>query len=114
MTKETDSTEIFKARLRAARDLRNLSQTELAEKAKMPQSSIAHFEAGARKPSFDTLKRLAGVLEVTTDYLLGLAEAPDVAKAGDAAFRDFGKLSTHDRDLAKEFLKMLADRSEKK
>lgn len=103
--------EIFPERLKAARTLRSLSQSELATKAGLPSSSIAHFEAGSRKPSFDTLRRLATALEVTTDYLLGRVESPEMAEAGDPLFRDVGKLTARDRDLAKDFLKMLADRN---
>jgi transcriptional regulator with XRE-family HTH domain len=80
----------------------------------MPPSSIAHFEAGARKPSFDTLRRLASALEVTTDYLLGRVDEPSLAEAGDPLYRDIGKLTGGDRDLAKDFLKMLAERSQAK
>ena len=104
----------FPDRLRAARDLRGYSQGVLAERAKMPPTSIAHFEGGSRKPSFDTLRRLATALEVTTDYLLGRVDQPDLAEAGDPLFRDVGKLTGQDRELAKDFLKMLASRHEAK
>jgi transcriptional regulator with XRE-family HTH domain len=80
----------------------------------MPPSSIAHFEAGARKPSFDTLRKLANALEVTTDYLLGRTDDPGLAEAGDPLYRDVGKLTGHDRELARDFLEMLAKRSEEK
>jgi transcriptional regulator with XRE-family HTH domain len=107
--------EIFKQRLRTAREqLRKWSQSELAERAGLPPSSIAHFEIGARKPSFDTLRKLATALEVTTDYLLGRVDTPGLAEAGDPLYRDVGKLTGHDRELAKDFLKMLAQRSQHK
>ena len=80
----------------------------------MPPTSIAHFEGGSRKPSFETLRRLATALEVTTDYLLGRVDQPDLAEAGDPLFRDVAKLTGHDRELAKDFLKMLAVRQEAK
>lgn len=112
---EQQPSEIFKERLRTAREqLREWSQSELGEKAGLPSSSIAHFETGARKPSFDTLRKLANALEVTTDYLLGRVDAPGLAEAGDPLYRDVGKLTGHDRELAKDFLKMLADRSQDK
>ena len=105
----------FQERLRSAReDLRKWSRNELAEKAKMPPSSIAHFETGSRKPSFDTLRRLANALEVTTDYLLGRVDDPGLAEAGDPLYRDIGKLTGTDREIAKDFLAMLAERSQKK
>lgn len=114
MIKKSAPSEIFQERLKAARDLRGWSQSELGERAKMPSSSIAHFETGSRKPSFDTLRRLANALEVTTDYLLGRADDPARAESGDPLYRDVGKLTGGDRELAKDFLKMLAERSQAK
>lgn len=112
--REKNPSEIFKERLKAARDIRKWSQSDLARCAGMPPSSIAHFEAGSRKPSFDTLLRLANALEVSTDYLLGRVEAPGLAEAGDPLFRDIGKLTAVDRELAKDFLRMLVDRNKRK
>lgn len=103
--------EVFPNRLKMARELRGWSQAELAEKAAMPPSSVAHFETGSRKPSFDTLKRLAEALDITTDYLLGRVEDPSMAEAGDPLYRDIGKLTGDDRDIAKAFLRMLAERN---
>lgn len=60
MTDERTPSDLFQERLKAARELRKWSQGELAGKASMPPSSIAHFEAGSRKPSFDTLRRQIG------------------------------------------------------
>ena len=111
MTDERTPSNLFQDRLRAARDLRKWSQGELADKAGMPPSSIAHFESGSRKPSFDTLRRLANALEVTTDYLLGRVEDPTLAQAADPLFRDVSKLTGKDRELAKDFLKMLSERN---
>lgn len=111
MSQNDAPSEIFQERLKAARDLRGLSQSDLAGLAKMPPSSIAHFETGSRKPSFDTLRKVANALEVTTDYLLGRTDDPALAQSGDPLYRDVGKLTTRDRELAKDFLKMLAERS---
>lgn len=110
MIDERSPSELFQERLKAARELREWSQGQLASQAGMPPSSIAHFESGSRKPSFDTLRRLANALEVTTDYLLGRVDDPSLAQAADPLFRDVGKLTGHDRELAKDFLKMLAER----
>lgn len=114
MTRIPDPSDIFKERLKAARDLREIKQNELAEKAGLPPSSIAHFESGNRKPSFDNLRRLATALEVTTDYLLGRVDDPGLAEAGDPLYRDIGKLAGRDREIAKDFLKMLAKKAEAK
>lgn len=110
MVDERAPSELFQERLKAARELRKWSQGVLASQAGMPPSSIAHFESGSRKPSFDTLRRLASALEVTTDYLLGRVDDPSLAESADPLFRDVSKLTGHDRELAKDFLRMLAKR----
>lgn len=107
MTEEEKPSEIFKSRLRAARDLRQINQTELALKAKLPPSSIAHFESGSRKPSFDNLKRLASALDVSSDYLLGRVDDPAVAQSSDTLYRDVALLSAEDREMAEKFIRML-------
>jgi transcriptional regulator with XRE-family HTH domain len=106
-------TDVFQERLRAARELRGLNQTELAAKAKLPSSSIAHFEGGARKPSFDNLKRLASVLEVSTDYLLGRTDDPGIAQSSDTLYRDVARLTAEDRELTEKFIEMLQSRRKK-
>jgi transcriptional regulator with XRE-family HTH domain len=108
MSEDPKSFEIFRERLRTAREkLREWSQSELAEKSGLPSSSIAHFENGSRKPSFDNLRRLANALQVTTDYLLGRVDNPGLAEAGDPLYRDVAKLSGRDRELARDFMEML-------
>lgn len=111
MTEDNAAPEMFEERLKKARELRGWSQAGLGEKAGMPGSSIAHFETGTRKPAFESLRRLANALEITTDYLLGRVDNPDPAQAGDPLFRDMGKLSGDDREIAKGFLEMLAKRN---
>tara|TARA_R100000365_G_C2695712_1_gene35974 strand:- start:168 stop:317 length:150 start_codon:yes stop_codon:yes gene_type:complete len=39
------------------------------------------------------------------------SDNPALAEAGGPLFRDVGKLSGRDRELAKDFLKMLAEKS---
>lgn len=46
------------------------SQAQLAEKIGMKQPNVCEFEAGKRKPSVDTLMKLADALETTTDAIL--------------------------------------------
>ena len=113
MTRRRPS-DAFPDRLRFARTMRGWTQSELATRAGLPPSSIAHFEAGSRKPSFDTLRRLATALEVTTDYLLGRVEDPALSHSADPIYRHASKLTGADRELAEEFLQMLAARSDPK
>jgi transcriptional regulator with XRE-family HTH domain len=103
----------FQERLRAARELRNLSQSELAENAGFQASAISHFETGGRSPSFDNLKKLANALNVTTDYLLGRTEdATTCGPVGDKLFRHADKVSAQDLELLAQMAETFAKRNE--
>jgi transcriptional regulator with XRE-family HTH domain len=67
----------FGIRLKAARNLRQLSQLELSERSKVPVAMISHFETGVRaNASADNLKKLANALNVSLDYLLNRSDDP--------------------------------------
>ena len=104
----------FPQRLRAARLERGLTQGDLAGKAGLPPASISHFESGTRKPSFANLRRLAQVLNASTDYLLGRVDDLGIGIAADPLYRDVEKLTDGDRELAKEFIGLLAARNNRK
>ena len=110
MGEESPSQEIFQDRLRAARKIRGMEQSQLAAKAGLPAASISHFEAGKRKPSFDNLRRLARAIDVTTDYLLGNVEDVGLGAEGQALYRNVEKLTGSDRTLAEGFMRLLASK----
>lgn len=60
------------ATMAAVRAERGLTQVELAERANLTQSLVSDYERGQRKPSVDTLVRIARALEVSADRLLGI------------------------------------------
>ena len=111
MNEKVVPSDIFPERLRAARKLKKMEQAELAAEAGLPATSISHFEAGARKPSFDNLRRLAQALKVTSDYLLGQVDDPGMSLAADPLYRDMQKLTAQDRKFAEEMLTFLANRN---
>lgn len=93
-TEALDMTEIsdgFAQRLRALRKQKNLSQTELGQRASLHYTHIGRFERGASRPSGDTLKRLAEALEVSSDYLL------------DGSTEEAAKARFEDRELLRQF-----------
>lgn len=107
--------ENFPKRLKAARLVRELSQSELAQKAGLQAAAVSHFETGIRKPSFDNLKRLADALQITTDYLLERSDTMDSSNLeGVALFRQYSGLSTEHQEMADSFVKMLADKAQQK
>lgn len=105
----------FPGRLKSARDRQGWSQAELADKAGFQPSAISRFETGAAKPSFENLRRLAGALRVSTDYLLGLSDDPaGAAPAPDPLYRKFEELTEEQREFAAKFLDQIADMGKKK
>jgi transcriptional regulator with XRE-family HTH domain len=66
--------------LRELREEQHLTQAKLAGIAGLPSSSIAHFEAGGRSPSVESLVKLADALGCSADELLG-RKVPDHAIA---------------------------------
>lgn len=108
MRRASKPSESFPRRLRAAREKRRLSQGGLASRAGLQPSAISHFETGARKPSFDNLRRLADALDVTTDYLLGRVADSQALAGADRLHRHLDRLSADDRDIAEGFLELLA------
>jgi transcriptional regulator with XRE-family HTH domain len=101
---------IFAECLREVREKRGLTQVELGMKAGIHGTAIAHMEAGARRPAFDSLRRLVTALEVTSDYLLGRVDEARTVQEGDALFRDAEDFSGGDRRLLKDFIQMLRNR----
>jgi transcriptional regulator with XRE-family HTH domain len=102
----------FPDRLRSARDLRQMSQSDLAEKANLQPTAVSHFETGRRAPSFDNLKALSEALQVTTDYLLGRVDEPGATGAVvDQLFRHAENMSRDDLDTLTGFAEMLAKKA---
>ena len=97
---ESSSDSIFSTRLREARERQGLSQAELAQRAQLQPSAIAHFEADRRKPSFENVRRLAKALDVSSDYLIGVQTT--------VAFRNEEKLTKGDRDYVQGLIDKLA------
>lgn len=62
-------------RIRQLRKERNLTQLEIAHLVGVKEPTISNYETGKREPDKETWIKLAGVLGVTVDYLMGLSNA---------------------------------------
>jgi transcriptional regulator with XRE-family HTH domain len=58
-------------RLKAEREKRNWSQIFVAKKIGITNTVLSNYERDYRDPDTETLKKLADLYEVKTDYLLG-------------------------------------------
>lgn len=64
----------FSERLKELRKQAHLTQVELASKLGIVQSSYADWERGKKKPTQDNLVKIAQILNVSVDYLVGNSE----------------------------------------
>lgn len=61
----------FSERLKTLRKEAGLTQVDVAEKLGISQPAYASWERGAKKPTQDNLVKIAQVLNVSVDYLVG-------------------------------------------
>ncbi len=58
-------------RIKQLRELKGLTQSQLAEILGIKNQTVSNYESGEREPSYDILLKLADCFGVTTDYLFG-------------------------------------------
>ncbi len=83
-------------RLRLARELRSLSQTELARQAEITGAAVSQFESGASRPTEATIEGLAVALNVPTEFF-GLPEN----ETHEGFFRSLRRTTVTDRRRAR-------------
>ena len=64
----------FAVRLKELRKQAHLTQVEFAKRLGIGQSSYADWERGKKKPTQENLVKIAQVLNVSIDYLVGNSE----------------------------------------
>lgn len=60
--------------LRELREKRGMTQADVARKLGLKQATISRYECNTKTPSLASLKRLALLFGVSSDYLLGLLD----------------------------------------
>ncbi|WP_049518554.1 helix-turn-helix domain-containing protein [Streptococcus parasanguinis] len=61
----------FAERLKTLRKQVKLTQAQIAEKLNISQQAYASWERGVKKPTQENLVKIAQILNVTVDYLVG-------------------------------------------
>lgn len=97
---ETSPRAELAARLRDARTLAGLSQSQVAKMLGLHRPTISEMEAGNRKVTAEELVRLSEIYDVSVSWLLG--ELPDGTDADNPrvqlAARELAKLKPDDLD----------------
>lgn len=110
---------VLAARLKTLMERKGLSQAQLADRADVARSAMNQFLSGERKPSADALVKLADVLVVSADYLLGRTD--DTTLADLLQHRNvlelielFRQLSAADQCRVVEMISLMAKTAEHK
>lgn len=90
-----DTPTFERARLRVARELVGLSQSQLATQLGVSPAAISQFESGAARPSADTVAALSGTLRVPAAFF-----AQPVTETHDGFFRSLRRTAVMDRRRA--------------
>lgn len=65
----------FCERLKTLREDKGFTQQHLSEVLNVSSGAVSHYENGTREPTIETLIRMADVLNVSVDYLVGTTDA---------------------------------------
>ncbi|MCG6135143.1 MAG: helix-turn-helix domain-containing protein [Nostoc sp. LLA-1] len=71
MTEANDKKAIIASRIREARKMAGLSQTQVAKMLGLHRPSISEIEAGNRSVSAEEIAQLAEIFDVSASWLLG-------------------------------------------
>lgn len=63
---------MYGKRIRDERQLKGLTQAQLAEKIGITQSTLGKYEREKLQPNIDIIIKICKVLEISSDNLLGL------------------------------------------
>lgn len=103
-TKSTHLHEIFGKNVKRLRKLHNWPQEYLAELLGVSRSAVANWELAVHEPDFETIARIAKVLEVRPDELFSYGAGADKLLMIEATMDNV--LLALNRHLAKSGLEM--------
>ena len=91
--------EKFNENLKIARERNGLSQKDIAEGIGVAKSTYSLYESGNREPNVQTIKKIADILNVSADELLGIDDEPQTI----AAHFDGNEYTEEELDEIKKF-----------
>lgn len=72
-------------RIKTLRESKKMTQKQLADLVGVAQVMISRYEKGLKKPGFETTQRLAKAFDVSSDYIMGLTDSPNIAPSAFAS-----------------------------
>lgn len=90
-----------------------MKQSELAKMLTVGQATVSNWETGATEPDFESLRKMAEILNCSIDELLGAEKTPTVKNDGERTMLDITALSPENRDRLEDYLHLLVDSQNK-
>ena len=97
---------VFGQRVRERLGILKMNQADLATMLQVEKSTVSYYVRG-RIPAAPMLDRLASILTVSVDYLLGRTDNPEMSRSLSA--EALHRTDNYDDDLPEEARKQLAD-----
>ena len=97
---------MFAERLKQLRKEKDMTQVELAEALEVSKGTIAMWETGKRRPSFDMLDKLSDLFDRRLDYIMGTSDDSSSPKqaAGDAELLGKWIVQEEYEDVMRKFI----------
>ena len=105
----------FSENLKYLRNSKQLTQKELATYLGLSPNCVCEWEKSRSEPSISTIKKLADLFDVSTDYLLGLEDdfgtraASTAAPTGDVLSSEERQLIEQYRSLPEKLKKLVQE-----
>ncbi|MEG1989850.1 MAG: helix-turn-helix transcriptional regulator [Clostridia bacterium] len=109
-------------KIKILREKENISQEKLAKHINVAPSTIGMYEQNRREPDFETLKKIADIFNVSTDYLLDhtdkrekdiLDQPLQIAASMKDKTADLSNLSENDKEVIRQMIKSLNEKNKK-
>ncbi|EST12072.1 helix-turn-helix domain-containing protein [Sporolactobacillus laevolacticus] len=102
-------------RLKELRELRGLTQKEVASRFGITNFQLSRYETGKANPDPDLIAKFAEYYEVTSDYLLGLSVKKNPEKQPEGRFfYDLDSASQEDLDELENYFKFMQERKKRR
>ena len=100
----------FDKRLTELRKKRGISQEELAKRLGTQGPAIGRYERGLAKPTIEVAAKLASILEVSLDYLVGSSDI-EMDTETLRRIQEVDRLPQEDKKMVYAFLDAFVDKS---
>ena len=105
----------FGDRLREARLQKGLTQEQLAKQIGVAKSTLTGYEKGNREPDVFKIKRILEVLDLDSDYLLGVSRQTRPKEDGlSDTFEKYARLNSEPKELVDDLVSRSLKLQEKK